>query len=146
VAIVLGITAFFAFTEAGSHWIVACLIGLLSLIFIYSSIYSFALHRSLGIDSIKQSIEYVESGLYRRVTWNKGFQDFKMVKTFRPITTAGAGGAKKAKNWTILLISKEGEMFSIGYNQFGALNRQQAEKLVTRVADLVKIPIDIIDD
>ena len=146
IGFVLGIATYFAFSEEGDHWIVTSLIGLLSLVFSYSSIYSFNLHRSLAIDRVKQSIRYVESSLYRSTDWQKGFQEFEKITTFRPITTAGTGGAKKAKNWAIQLISKEGEIFAIGYNQFGALNRQQAERLVTRVADFINIPIELIDD
>lgn len=146
ISIVLGIATYFAFLEEGDHSIVVSIFGLLTLIFLYSSIYSFKLHRSLELEKGQQIIRYVESSLYKNIAWQKGFQDFQKIKSFRPITTAGSGGAKQAKSWTVELISKEGETYSIGYNQFGALNRLQAEKLVSRVADMMSIQKDIVVD
>jgi len=146
IGIALGTATYFAFAQEGNNWIVSCIFVLFSLIFFYSAIYSFNLHRSLEIDESKQVIRYVESSLYKNINWQKNFQHFKEIKTFRPITTAGSFGAKKTKNWSIQLISKEDEVFAIGYNQFGALSRQKAEELVTRIADMMGIPKICIDD
>lgn len=146
IGISLGCATFFAFAEEGNTLVVTSIFGLFSLIFIYSSIYSFNLVRTLEIDGAKHSVNYVESSLYKNIKWKKEFHYFEKIKTFRPMTTVGSGGAKKTKNWAIQLISKRGEIFPIGYNQFGALNKQKAEKLVSHVANIMTIDKDIAED
>lgn len=143
---VLATGTYYAANEEGGHWLITSFFGLLTLLFLYSSLYSFRLRRSLEIDGTSKVVNYNESGLYHTVAWRKNFSEFTEVKGFRPITTAGEGGAKKAKSWAIQLTAANGEIFPLGFNQFGALHRDKAEILVLRIAQLMKIPGSIEDE
>ena len=146
IAIVLGIATYFAFAEKDDNFIVTSILGLLAAAFTYSSIYSFKLRRTLEIDGPRHRIRYVESSLYRNVRWEKEFREFEKIRAFRPIARVGSGGARKARSWAIQLMSRRGEMFAIGYSQFGALSKEKAEELATRVADMTRIQKEVIDD
>ena len=145
ISIFLGIATYFAFMRDDSGWIILAILGIFSLLFLYSSVYSFKLRRSLEIDNLEQVVKYKESSLYKNISWRKDFQNFRLIKAFRPLTTATSSGGRPAITWIIQLISNEGEVFDIGYNQFGAMNRNKAEVLLKRIATIMNIEQEIID-
>lgn len=142
----LGIATYFAFLREDANWIILAILGLFTSLFLYSSIYSFKLLRSLEINKIKQIVQYKESSLYKNIQWRKGFQKFKSIKTFQPLTTATSPGGRRAINWSIQLIANDNEVFDIGYNQFGAMTREKAEELINRLAVIMDIKKEIIDE
>ena len=122
------------------------ILGLFTFLFLYSSIYSFKLLRSLEINNKEQIVQYKETSLYKNIKWRKDFRDFKSIKTFQPLTTATSPGVRKAINWSIQLITNDNEVFDLGYNQFGALKRDKAEELVNRIALIMDIKKEVIDE
>lgn len=141
----LAVASYFAVTTVDSNWIVNFIFIFFTLLFLYSSIYSFKLSRSLEIDNSTRTVNYHESSLYRNAKWVKDFQLFKLVKAFRPLSTATSLGGRKAINWSIQLVSNEGETFNIGYNQFGATSRKKAEALVNQMATTMSLDQEIIE-
>jgi len=145
ISLSLGIATYFAFMREDANWTITVIFGLFSFLFLYSSIYSFKLHRSLEIDNLGKIVKYKESSMYKNITWQKNFQGFKLIKAFRPLMTVTSSGGRPARTWSIQLISNEGEIFEIGYNQFGAMNRKKAEELLNRIAVIMGIKQEIID-
>jgi len=145
ISISLCIATYLALQKTDVGWLVLTIPGILSLLFLYSSIYSFNLCRSLEIDQIEQVVRYKESIRNRKIEWRKDFRDFKSIKIFRPLTTATSPGGRRAINWSIQLISNEDEVFDIGSNQFGAMNRKKAEELLGRIVAIMGIRQEIVD-
>lgn len=146
ISFALAIATYFALLTDETSWVALGTFVLFTLLFLYSSIYSFKLRRSLEINKREQLVKYKESSLYKNLQWQKGFQSFKEIKTFRPLTTATSPGGRRALNWSIQLISNEDEIFDLGYNQFGAMKRQKAEELVGRIAALMDIRPEVVDN
>ena len=145
IGVSLSVATYVAVFKEDAHWIVLLILGLLTLLFLYASIYSFTLRRSLEIDETERIVTYQEAGLYKNLTWQKSFQSFKLIKAFRPQTTATSSGGRPAINWSIRLISKEEEIFEIGYSQFGAMTRHKAEELVHRIASTLGVQQEIVE-
>jgi len=145
IGVSLGVATYFAVFREDAHWIVLLILGLLTLLFLYASIYSFTLRRSLEIDDTERVVTYQEASLFKNITWQKKFQSFKLIKAFRPQTTATSSGGRPAVNWSIQLISKEEEVFEIGYSQFGAMTRNKAEELVNRIAMILSVQQEIVE-
>lgn len=139
IGIILGIATYFALLRDDASWMIVMIFGVFSLLFLYSSLYSFKLRRSLAIDTIQQVVKYEEASLYKAIKWRKDFQSFKDIKTFRRRD-------RHASNWSIQLTSNEDEVFAIGYNQFGAMSRQKAEELLNRIAAMMNVRKEIIDE
>ncbi len=142
---ILGVATYFALLKVGLSNVIPFIFGFFCLLFLYSSIYSFKLRRSLEINGADHVVEYKESSLYKGKKWRKDFQSFKSIKAFRPLSTATSSGGRRAINWSIQLISNDDEIFDIGYSQFGAANRKKAEELIHRIATIMGINHEVVD-
>ncbi len=135
----LGIATYFAFLEEDANGFILFILGLFTGLFFYAAVYSFSLRRILEIDDRQRVVKYRQSSLYQNISWQKPFGAFKAIKAFRLQSTATSSGGRRAINWTIQLISVENEKYEIGYNQFGAMSREQAEKLVNLIAMIMDV-------
>lgn len=146
ISLILGVGTYYALFRENTSWIILVILLLLTLLFLYSSIYSFKLKRTLEINNTGQFVKYTLSNLYKNINWHKEFGDFRSVKVFRPVSTINSPGVTRAKNWYIQIIANDGEIFQVGYNQFGSISRRKAEQLMDRIAGMMDIEKEIIDD
>lgn len=105
-----------------------------SLLFLYSTLFSFHARRSLEILGTRRIVRYTHQTLQRRESWEKAFSEFEAVVLARPVRRNRWGVA-------VLLKTRDGEHLPLGTNASGWASPSNAKALADAVAGIMGLPV-----
>jgi nicotinamide riboside transporter PnuC len=116
--------------------VLQAIIGILGMLLIYSSVYSFSSSQWLTADGCTKTIRFYKKNIYGLVNWEKSKSDFKEISVLRQYD---------ATNWLIILVCNDGLDLYIGENVFGALSYEKALEIANKVSSKTDIHISVIN-
>jgi hypothetical protein len=124
--------AVWTYSTDPSEWVLPAILGGVSILLYYGSLFGFTTEQWLRVDGRDRSIRFHKKSIHGAIDWDRPGTAFAEIRVFKN---------DDERNWSILLTDRNGAGLYLGENELGAMKLENALRLATTFSALSGVPV-----